>query len=143
MDDNIKVVPWERLKLDITIKVLSEEECREILGRSYSNKGDFQIFVISKTVYGFVKLLKHIKLYSSHYDVDRGELIHELYTLTASVNPLITTNRAIGNARSANVEETCVQEKVFDDVKRDEVLTLGDRIKSFVLGQDKAVDKIV
>jgi ATP-dependent Clp protease ATP-binding subunit ClpC len=143
VEDEIKVIPWERLQLDVSIKVLSEEECREILERLYSNTGDFQIFVITKTVYGFIKLLKHIKLYSGHYNVNRSELIDELFALAAGVNPLLTTAKVAGKAVSANVEEACVQEKVFDDVKRDEVLTLGDRIKSFVLGQDKAIDKVV
>jgi ATP-dependent Clp protease ATP-binding subunit ClpA len=141
--DNVKVVSWERLKLDVTIKELTEEERRAILDRSYSNLRDFKIFVISRTVYGFVKILKHIKLYSGHYDVKQEELVDELYALVVSVNPSLATIKAAGNARSVSTEEVCEQEKVFDDVERDEILTLGDRIKGFVLGQDKAVDKIV
>jgi ATP-dependent Clp protease ATP-binding subunit ClpC len=143
VDDNIVVVPWKRLKLDVTIKTLSEEEVKIILDRSYNSSGDFQLFVVSRAVYGFVKILKHIKLYSSHYGVKQNELINELFTLVVSVNPPLAMAKVASNNRSISVEEACEQEKVFDDLKRDEVLTLGDRIKSFVLGQDKAVDKIV
>ncbi len=139
----MKVVPWERLKLDISIKELGEDECREILGRAYTNARDFQIYVISKTVYGFVKVLKHMKLYAGHYDVEHHVLLDELFNLTAGVNPLLTTARASGRAIGSTTEEARMSEKIFDDVERCEILTLGDRIKNIVLGQNKAVNKIV
>jgi ATP-dependent Clp protease ATP-binding subunit ClpC len=140
---DVKVIPWERLGLDVKVKELGEDDCRDILGRSYSNIKDYKIYVISKTVYGFVKLLKHMKLYSSHYGVDHDDLLEELFSIATKVNPLLTTAKVQGEAAHSAEEKVCEQENTFDDIEKSEILSLGDRVKSVVLGQEKAIDKVI
>lgn len=139
----MKVVHWERMQFDVTVKELGEDGCRDILNRKCTNVRDYKVYVISKTVYGFVKLLKHIKLYSSHYNVKQDELIDELFNLVVEVNPILAKYNSIGEAVCALEENTKEQDKVFEDIKRSEILTLGDRVKNIVLGQDKAINKII
>lgn len=140
----MKVVPWERLRLDIAVKELGEDGCKEILNRSYSDAESYKLFAISKTVYDFVGLLKHIKLYSGHYNVEQHVLIDELFRIAVTVNPLLALAKVCGEAVCGpDMEESSEEQKVFADVERSEILTLGDRIKNVVLGQDKAVNKVV
>jgi len=141
-----KVVPWKRLGLEVEIKQFTEEECREILDRTYSSSKDYKLYVMSRCVYDFVKLLKHMRLYSSHYSVDHDTLLEELFSLAVGVNPLLTTKfKTAGHAQTAScpLGEEEVQEKTFEDVTKEEILSLGDRITDRVLGQDKAIEKIV
>jgi ATP-dependent Clp protease ATP-binding subunit ClpC len=140
---DVKVVPWERLNLEVTVKVLSEDECRDILGRTYNNLKDYKIYVISKSVFGFVKILKHIQLYANHYSVDHAVLLNELFDITIAVNPLLARVEVAGEAVCATEEEAGEPQKTFDDVEKSEILTLGDRIKDIVRGQEKAIDKII
>ena len=132
--------------MDVQVKELGEDGVRDILGRTYANAKDYKIYVISKTIYGFVKLLKHIKLYSAHYTVEQDLLIDELFDITVKVNPPLTRN-VEGFAKKEAVysqeEYVAEQDKVFEDISKSEILTLGDRVKTIVLGQDKAVDKII
>jgi len=140
-----KVVPWDRLGIDVTVKEFTEEECKDIMARKYPNAKDYKLYVMSRCVYDFVKLLKHMRLYSSHYSVSHDTLLEELFMLTMKVNPLLTSKfKQAGHAqtqKACQIEEQ--QEKRFDDVQKEEILSLGEKITDRVLGQDKAIDKIV
>ena len=100
-----KVIPWDRLQLDVTIKEFTEAECRDIMIRTYPNAKDYKLYVMSRCVYDFVKILKHIRLYSEHYSIDHDTLLEELFTLTMKVNPLLTTKfKQAGHAQTEACE---------------------------------------
>ncbi len=144
----MKIISWERLKIDIHVKELSEDECREILeSRTYRNVTDFKFYVVSKVISGFSKIVQHIRLYSSSYGVKQAELLEDLYTMCVSVNPLLTVpgdNKAAEQGGVALAEQTKEkQENTFEDVTKEEVLNLGDRVTEIVVGQDDAIDKII
>lgn len=142
----MKIISWERLKIDIHIKELSEDECREILeSRTYRNTTDFKFYVVSKVISRFSKIVQHIRLYSSSYGVKQSELLEELYSMCMAVNPLLTVPgdkvaEQGGNCPAKQVEE---QENTFEDVTKEEVLNLGDRVTEVVVGQDNAIEKVV
>lgn len=145
-----KQLPWERLQLDVLIKQLTESDCRDVLIRTYPSARDYKLYVLSRCVYDLARLIKHIRLYSGHYGVPEDELYDELFNLAMSVNPLLTTkfNKAghatIQESKARELkEEEEEQEKKFEDVTKKEILSLGDRIKDRVLGQEKAIDKVV
>jgi len=146
MSDDMKVLPWERLGIDVKIKELSEAECRDIMIRSYPNSKDYKLYVMSRCIYDFVRIIKHIRLYSSHYSVDEIVLYDDLFDLTMTVNPLLTTKfRQAGHAtpQAQHCEKEDVQEERFEDVPKETILSLEERVIKRVLGQDIPVHKIV
>jgi ATP-dependent Clp protease ATP-binding subunit ClpC len=70
-------------------------------------------------------------------------LLNELFDITIAVNPLLARVEVAGEAVCATEEEAGEPQKTFDDVEKSEILTLGDRIKDIVRGQEKAIDKII
>ena len=150
-DDEKKVVPWERLQQDVTIKVLTEDECNDIMIRMYPNARDYKLYVMSRCIYDFIKLIKHMRLYSSHYGVEYDILLDELFKLALAVNPYLSTkftksgspdHDRVGCALGTQEEESKQKER-FDDVPTDKILSLGDKVTSRVLGQDKAIEKVI
>jgi ATP-dependent Clp protease ATP-binding subunit ClpA len=139
-------IPWDRLKIDIEVKSLSDDECRDILkNRMYRNLTDYKFYVCSKCIYDFPKLIKQLRIYSAAYGVEQEELLEDLYRFCCEVNPVLTVKkRKATGAKSCGLEEEDTEPKqLFDDLEIEEVLSLGDRVKQIVIGQDPAIDKIV
>jgi ATP-dependent Clp protease ATP-binding subunit ClpC len=144
----MKIIPWERLKIDVHVKELSEDECREILeSRTYRNTTDFKFYVVSKVISRFSKIVQHIRLYSSSYGVKQSELLEDLYTMCVSVNPLLTipgsNKEASQGGHCPATQQIEKQENTFEDITKEEVLNLNDRITEIVIGQDDAIEKII
>lgn len=142
----MKQIPWERLNIDVKVKELSEDECRDILGnRMYRSLDDYKFYVASRSVYNFSRLIKQLRLYAASYGVEQTELLGELYELCISVNPILTIRKKTtqGATCQAECEEEEEQKQLFDDLQVEDVLTLYDRCVDVVVGQDKAVKKIV
>jgi len=142
----MKIIPWERLKIDVHIKELSEDECREILeSRTYRNTTDFKFYVVSKVISQFSKIVQHIRLYSSSYGVKQSELLEDLYSMCIAINPLLTVpgDKVAEQGGNCPVKQVEKQDSTFEDVTKEEVLNLGDRVTEIVVGQDKAIEKII
>lgn len=147
----MKIIPWERLGIDVNVKELSEDECREIMhNKTYRSEKDYKFFVVSRAIAKFPTVVQHVRLYSSSYGVKQTELLDDLYKLVISVNPLLTTKDANiqGKTTSQGCAQTCAiteekQEETFEKITKEEILSLGDRITKHVVGQDKPIDKVV
>jgi ATP-dependent Clp protease ATP-binding subunit ClpC len=145
----MKIIPWERLKIDVHVKELSEDECREIMdNRTYRNATDYKFYVVSKVISRFSKIVQHIRLYSSSYGVKQAELLEDLYSMCVAVNPILTIPGSDSKSMGENCPKPCgitaeKQENTFEDVTKDEILDLGDRINKIVVGQDQAISKII
>lgn len=140
----MKIIPWERLNIDLKVKELSEDECRDILnGRQYRTPLDYKYYAASKCLVEFQKIIKHIRLYSGAYGVKQEELLDEVYDLCLKVNPLLTINMRKACDAECSDEVEVLSKKLFADVTNDELLTLNERITNIVVGQDAAIQKIV
>jgi ATP-dependent Clp protease ATP-binding subunit ClpC len=147
----MKVISWDRLGIDVNIKELSEDECREILhNKTYRSKNDYKFFVVSKALVKFPTVVQHVRLYSASYGVLQTELLDDLYKLVISVNPLLTTKGANiqGNVASQGCSHSCAvteekQEETFEKVSKEDILSLGNRITKQVVGQSLAVENVV
>lgn len=144
----MKIIPWERLKIDVHVKELSEDECREIMdNRTYRNVTDYKFYVVSKVISRFSKIVQHIRLYSSSYGVKQAELLEDLYAMCVSVNPILTVpgseSKSLGAHGCKQECETEKQENKFEDVTTEEILSLGDRVGEIVVGQDPAILKVI
>jgi ATP-dependent Clp protease ATP-binding subunit ClpC len=142
----MKIIPWERLKIDVHVKELSEDECREILeSRTYRNTTDFKFYVVSKVISRFSKIVQHIRLYSSSYGVKQSELLEELYSMCVAVNPLLVVqgDKVASQGGACPAQQTEKQENTFEDVTKEEVLNLQDRVTKVVVGQDEPIQKII
>jgi ATP-dependent Clp protease ATP-binding subunit ClpC len=145
----MKVIPWERLKIDVQIKELGEDECKDITGsRTYRNTTDYKFYVVSKVVYGFAKIVQHIRLYSSSYGVKQAELLEDLYGFCVAINPLLTVpgekvkdQKSLGAESCGKTESE--QENSFEDITKEEILNLGDRVTEVVIGQDDPIQKVI
>jgi ATP-dependent Clp protease ATP-binding subunit ClpC len=141
-----KVLSWDRLGIDVTIKEFTPDECKDIIIRTYPNAKDYKLYVMSRCVYSFIKILKHIRLYSSHYGVEESVLHDELFKLVCAVNPDVSDKfKLAGHATCApcGTPSEEPQTKKFTDITKEEILSLGGRVKDKVLGQEKAIDKII
>ena len=143
----MKQIPWERLNIDVKVKELSEDECRDILGnRMYRSLSDYQFYVASRCVYNFSRLIKQLRMYAASYGVEQNELLEELYQMCISVNPILTVRKRVKQQQKTACcpqEEEVEQKKLFDDLATEEVLTLYERTTEIVVGQDSAIRKIV
>lgn len=140
----MKLIPWERLGIDVKVKELGEDECRDIVnGRQYRTPLDYKYYVANKSLVEFANIMKHIRLYSGAYSVKQEELLDEVYELIVLVNPSLTINMKKACSAECDEDVEVLNKKMFDDLTSEELLTLDDRCTNIVVGQDQAIEKII
>jgi len=147
----MKVITWERLGVDIEVNEIAKGKWVQIkVQNQFSSKMSFKMFAINAAVSNKVKVLNAIKRYSEHNSVDAHDLYVELFDLIQLANPGLTmTGVRLGNKKVESGQacaKECVkleQENTFEEIEKEEILVLGDRVNKVVVGQDKAIDKVV
>jgi ATP-dependent Clp protease ATP-binding subunit ClpA len=153
----MKTVEWKTLGIDVEIREIANTRWKQIKAQNqFSTKTDFKKFCISTAVVNLKKTLQHITTYSQHYGVPDHDLYMELYDLVAEVNLGLNTKNLRIAKKNPKIKGTVVgscaqdcgekqpeQENTFEDVTREEILNLGERVTKIVVGQDKAIEKVV
>ena len=140
--------------------------------RYFGDKPAFETFTVVVCIEDFEKLFEIIDNFGVSKRIPSEQLMGELYELCGKVNPMLTYDNAqkmdsydddeiaslIEDAnmsyppRNRRMQSATASKKgagdkkkkpSFKDVPRKELLTLADRIKKHIVGQDKAIDIIV
>ncbi len=153
----MKVVYWETLGIDVEVREIANTRWTQIKRQNqFSTKSDFKKFCISTAVVNLKKVLQHITTYSQHYSVPDHDLFMELFDLLLKANPGLTMEGVrigtkkkktdttqVGSCAQTCGETPLEQENTFEDVTREEILNLGERVTEIVVGQDKAIEKVI
>lgn len=161
---------WERLKMYILIKKYKPEDCARILtSRLFYDRQAFEAFIVTVCVQNFEELFKIIDAYGLSQRIPPPMLMHELYEICQKVNTTLLYENTQSNGPEDGEDDECAyedegdipggrfahagtggrtkkrkkQKKRFKDVSKEELLSLGDRIKEFIIGQDLAVNVLV
>ena len=153
---------WERLNLEITIYEFSESKCRQILaGITYNREVDYKSYIVAECVKDFGKVLEEIQTYCiSTKAAEPRQLLYELYKKCVQLNPLLDVDKNRNKIKPpggrgmpqgpqgqmAGQPHPQMQEekaKTFEDVPKEELRTLYDRVTSKVIGQNKAIEPII
>jgi len=159
---------WKRLNQYVDVKKFSEQDIASIFKeRFFHNRSSFQTYIVTICVVDFEDLFSRLDAIGVSSRVAPPILMHELYLLCNTVNPFLTYEKAQEFAPEAEDEPEEQQptattnvgkfynrtmagqlnkkkkkQKLFKDVNKRDLLTLGDNIKVFVIGQDEAVDNL-
>jgi ATP-dependent Clp protease ATP-binding subunit ClpA len=159
---------WDRIRQYINIKKFAEEDMMSIFSkRFFHNRSSFQTYIVSVCVVDSEDLFIMLDNMGIPSRVAPQILMHEVYNLCKKVNPFLTyenakelmddsdeeeedynprrggpPNRMSSHARQQKKKKK-KQKSKFKDVKKEDLLKLGDTMKVFVVGQDEAVDQIV
>lgn len=151
-------VYWERLNLYVDIREFTPDGCDSLLeGKTFNEKKDFMVFVVRMCIQNFGTLYPAMREYAMLKEVQPGILIRELYGLCININPLLSTGmekvtnkenqrsgvQVMGREERREEQKEEKERKTFKDIKRSELLSLGDRIKTRVISQDEPVDLVV
>lgn len=157
---------WKRINQYIEIKVYSENDVESILKqRFFHNRMSFETFIVSVCVNEFEDLFSILDDLGIPKRVAPPILMHELYELCKSCNEFLTFKNSQDFATQSDSSEDDQQnenpfgntkavasgmgkyvkkhkKRLFKDVPKEDVLKIGDNMKVFLIGQDKAVDSI-
>ena len=152
---------WNRLNKYIEIKKFKEEDVEHILRSSdFSSRSFFNSYMVSICVKDVRDLFEFLDSIGVPSKVSPPILMHELFDLCRQVNPFITFEEALswtdiplekaddrkkkktGSSMSDYAKEN-KQKRKFKDVKKTELISVGNRIKNKLIGQNDAVDSLV
>jgi len=152
---------WKRIGKYIKIRQYDVEECDIILNkRTFKTRRSFDTFIVTTCIDNFKELFAMIDEMGIPSRVTPRLLIRELYELCKQVNPLLeysavrtdesgdTGGQKLQSTLQGYVDESactsCKKDlKTFKDVTRESLLTLEERIKKQVIGQDNAIKSVV
>ena len=157
---------WKRINKYIDVKKFNEKDGDIILRQRYfHNRTSFNAYIVSKCIIDFEELFSYLDSLGVPARVAPPILMNELYQLCRACNPFLTYDRAqelsdqserqpeadgghgmrgIRTADAGSMSQYMKKksQKKFKDVPKKELLTLGDNMKVFLIGQDKAVDNL-
>ncbi len=155
--DRYETVPktWDLIGIEIAIRKHSEDMCRRIKNHPIPDE-NYAIWVIGNCLDSIEgrnvdqnAVMHLITMYARNLGVFEAMVLYDLYECILKVNPELhrnlrlgsQQNRAEGNKCAAAIGEP-VQKRRFKNVTSEEVLTLADRMKKRVVGQDHVIDPI-
>ena len=157
---------WKRINKYIDIKKFNEQDGDIILRQRYfHNRTSFNAYIVSKCIIDFEELFSYLDSIGVPARVAPPILMNELYQLCRSCNSFLTYDRAqelsdqsvvqpevdgdsgvrgIRTAGAGSMRQYMKKksQKKFKDVPKKDLLTLGDDMKVFLIGQDNAVDNL-
>lgn len=158
---------WSRIGQYVKIKSYNSNDAESILAkRFFHNRTSFVTFVVSICVEEFDELFEQLDSMGVPSRIAPPILMHELYDICENVNPFLTFENAQELAEE-DLEEDEDQpqrsgrpmsqdgtmkgyagskktsKRRFKDVPKQDLLMLGENMKVFLVGQDKAVDGLV
>lgn len=159
---NFDLIPvkWPRLNIVLQIRKFSKNDLSFIFGSvtSFEEELHYQVHIVQKCIDKAESVFALCDATGISRDVSVPSLAAELYQLCIEINPFLkqeeldlsdfkpTGRKPRRNQRTKTQNSPQKKKgtgKKFSDVTREELLTLATRIKSKVIGQDEAVDKIV
>lgn len=158
-----KEVWWRRIGQYIKIKKFKDEDAESILKkRFFRSPTSFSTFIVTTCVMDFEDLFMLLDNMGIPGRVAPPILMNELYELCKTINPELTYENAQeladepkeedsdGGSRNAPYRTTAAgpmnqyakkkKQKKFKDIPKESLLTLADRMKVHIIGQDEAVD---
>jgi ATP-dependent Clp protease ATP-binding subunit ClpA len=156
---------WNRINQYVIVKIFKEEDCRSILQRHFGTKLAFTSFITAICVEDFEALYQILDDMGITNRVTPPILINELYELCKASNKFLTFENARlfyreideknneNNNESNNKARTTssggqrpISKKTktlkFKDVSKETLLSLPDRMKVFLVGQNEPIDKL-
>ena len=161
---------WVRLSQYVPIKKFNEEDINSIFkAKFFHNRSSFNTFIVSICVVDFEELMNQLDTMGIPMRVAPPLLMHELYELCRHCNSFLTYDNAKSLFDNENDEEddedddsgaekcsscssssmskyknkkSSKSKKRFRDVSDEDLVQLSDKMKVFIIGQDKAVDAI-
>jgi ATP-dependent Clp protease ATP-binding subunit ClpC len=151
---------WKRLGQYVTIKQFPEESVDIILGgREFTTRTAFEQYVVTICIEEIEDLFLRLDSLGIPNRVSPPILVHELYELCKASNPFLDFGNYKGEEMDemdpfATMHRTASEgeesesmptrkTKLFKQVKKEDLLGLGNTIKKRVVGQDDAVDNLV
>jgi hypothetical protein len=164
-----EIKKWERTGLELEIKKYGKEDLQEIVAPTLTFPEEdavYKVYIIQQTVVNSEHLFLLIESMNLTDSVPIETITQELYSICIEVNPFLKLEeidlkdlrkmkpskvstkktrrrRTIKRGTSKPKEGNDENSKSFSDVTKTELLTLADRIKEKVIGQDESIDKIV
>lgn len=151
-------VKWKRTNIDLKIRKFSKEDLPFIFGPdvSFTKEIHYQVHIIQKCLEKAESVFALCDAMGITQEVKIPVLAEELYRLCIEVNPFLrhedvnldeikTKRPRRGNKRSrkGSPKEQRGSGKKFSEVTKAELLSLADRMKAKVVGQEEPIDKIV
>lgn len=157
---------WKRINSYIEVRKYSSSDVESILKqRFFHSRASFETFIVSVCVHEFEDLFNMLDDLRIPKNVAPPILIHELYELCRSCNEFLTFKNAQdlagreydneeeqqqpspfaskGMASSLNkLNSKKSKKRTFKDVPKEDILRLGDNMKVFLIGQNKAIDTV-
>lgn len=160
-----KQIWWKRIGQYVSIKSFKEEDMEDILRkRFFRSPTSFSTFIVTTCVVNFEDLFMLLDNMGIPGRIAPPILMNELYELCKSINPALTYENAqsLSDALESDDEERGPRnapyrttaagpmnqyakkkkQKKFKDVSKEDLLTLSDRMKMYIIGQDEAVDTL-
>lgn len=159
-----KQVWWRRIGQYVNVKKFKAEDTESILKkRFFRSPTSFSTFIVTTCIVDFEDLFMLLDNMGIPGRVAPPILMNELYELCKSINPELTYENAQtladeqyedeeseGENKNAPYRTTAAgpmnsyakkkKQKRFKDIPKETLLTLADRMKVHIIGQDEAVD---
>ncbi len=153
---------WNRINQYVNIKIFKEEDARSILQRHFKTRLAFTSYITSICVDDFEALYQTLDDMGITNRVTPPILINELYELCKESNKFLTFENSrlfykeiddgtTENKDNRKTRTTSSKSKTtgsnskslkFKDVSKKDLLSLSDRMKVFLVGQDESIEKL-
>ncbi|MCK5292829.1 MAG: ATP-dependent Clp protease ATP-binding subunit [Thermoplasmata archaeon] len=156
---------WELLDVDVRVKEFGQREAQSLIhGKRFQNQDAYEQYIIMHCVTNLSELVPIMSAFLDQMAnegkfLHEQDLNHELFLMASTANPLLLVDVEGGGGLqiesrtpqgkqdkscdyACGASEEPVQTKKLEDVDLKDVLSLGDRMKQWVVGQDEAVDRL-
>ncbi|MGD9157232.1 MAG: AAA family ATPase [Desulfobacteraceae bacterium] len=160
-----KQVWWEQIRQYVKIKKFKEDESLDVIsGRYFKSESSFHTYIVSSCLLDFEELFLTLDELGMTGKVTPPVLMKELYKLCVSINKKLTFKNAqemfdgdedqdieagSGQVRAKTGEPSTTlrgskkkKKKRFKDVSKQDLLSLADNMKVFLIGQDEAIHSL-
>jgi ATP-dependent Clp protease ATP-binding subunit ClpC len=162
-------IKWGLLDVEVDVIEFSQRDAKRLIdGKRFQNQEAFEQYVVMHCVRNLNELVPTMQSFLGKCAEDgnplrESDLNHELFMIVVKINPLLNV-RIEGGAlhierkipphlQKPQKQKSCddykcgaseepVQTKKLEDVDIEDVKSLANRMKQWVVGQDEAIDKI-
>jgi ATP-dependent protease Clp ATPase subunit len=158
---------WNKVGLYINVRVYEETETALVSllgGTPFESSRGYHLLIVERCIEDFADVFQLLDEIGISKTCDPAVLVEELYSIAVEHNPFLKlesvdlkmvrdefkkqqktklrSNRRTAQAGSAERVVSARKSKKFSDLPRETLLSLGDKIKEKIVGQDAAVDNI-
>lgn len=160
-------IRWELLDVDVEVIEFSQRDAKKLIfGKRFQSQEAYEQYIVMHCIHNLAKLVPIMSAFITKCAeegniLQEQDLNHELFQLSVEINPLLNVKIEGGilhieQKRSSSTnnqknKEDCYacgaseppkQTKKLEDVDVKDVMSLGDRMKKWIVGQDDAIDEI-